>query len=76
VKRFYVGLAATLHDPAIAIVGPTGDVLFAEAAERPLQWKRAYNCPPDDMLRVPELIQEFCGPDAELVGAVSWSTPF
>jgi predicted NodU family carbamoyl transferase len=36
--RYTVGLATTFHDPAIAIVGPDGEVLFAEASERYLQF--------------------------------------
>ena len=28
-SRYYIGLANTVHDPAIAIVGPDGEVLFA-----------------------------------------------
>lgn len=71
-KRYYIGLAATYHDPAIAIVGPDGRVLFAEACERYLQDKRAFNAPADHLVRAPELIRSFCEPDAELVLAVSW----
>jgi carbamoyltransferase len=58
----------------MAIVDPAGVPCFAEAAERYLQCKRAYNCPPDDLIRVPELIREHCPPDAEIVLAISWST--
>jgi carbamoyltransferase len=72
-QRCYVGLAASLHDPAIAILGPDGTPLFAEARERPLQNKRAYHCPPDDLIRAPRLIQDLCGADAEIVLGVSWS---
>jgi carbamoyltransferase len=68
-----VGLSATFHDPSIAIVNPEGEVVFAEAIERPLQDKRALNCPPDGILRVAELVEEYCDPDAELVAAVSFS---
>jgi carbamoyltransferase len=70
--RYYIGLAATYHDPAIAIVGPDGNVLFAEAAERFLQDKRAFNAPPDHMIRAARLVEQFCSTDAELVLAVSW----
>ncbi|AFZ24137.1 hypothetical protein Cylst_1888 [Cylindrospermum stagnale PCC 7417] len=38
---YYIGLANTCHDPAIAIVDSTGNVLFAEALER--QGKRISN---------------------------------
>ncbi len=71
--RYYVGLASTFHDPALAIVSPEGDVLFAEAAERFVQDKRAFNLPPDHFHRVPELIAQYCAPGAELCVASSWS---
>jgi carbamoyltransferase len=73
-KRAYVGLAATLHDPALAIVAEDGRPLFAEATERALQYKRAFNCPPDDHVRAPRLVQQYCGDHAEIIGAVSWSS--
>lgn len=72
-RRYYVGLAASLHDPAIAILSPEGLPLFVEGTERYLQNKRAYNCAPDDLIRTPRLIEQFCEPDAELIVAVSWS---
>ncbi len=72
-RRFYIGLGATIHDSALAIVGPSGEPLFAEATERYIQRKKAYNCPPDDLIRAPELIAEHCGGDAELMVAVTWS---
>lgn len=75
-KRYYFGLAATLHDSALAIVDPSGKPIFAEATERYTQCKRAFNFPPDDMLRIPELIREYCEPNAEIVVATSWSTTF
>jgi len=71
-RRYYVGLAATYHDPAIAIVDDTGRAVFAEACERPLQDKRAFNSPADHLIHAPELIRKYCPPDAELVVAVSW----
>lgn len=72
-RRYYIGLAATFHDPALAIVSPEGEVLFAEATERFMQDKRAFNCPPDHLIRTPELIAEHCEPGAELCVALSWS---
>lgn len=74
--RVYVGLAATLHDPAIALVAADGTPLFAENAERPLQSKRAFNSPPDDLLRTPRLLRDFGIENAEIVAAVSWSDNF
>ncbi len=73
IKRYYVGLAATFHDPAIAIVNSAGEIVFAEAAERYMQDKRAFNCPPDHFMRGPTLIKQYCEPEAELVVALSWS---
>lgn len=73
-KRYYIGLAATIHDPALAIVDAFGEPVFAEATERFIQCKRAYNCTPDDMIRIPQLISEYCEADAELVAAITWST--
>jgi carbamoyltransferase len=75
-KRAYVGLGATLHDPALAIVAADGTPLFAEATERFLQYKRAFNCPPDDLVRAPRLIEAFCGDATHLTVAVSWSSQF
>lgn len=45
--KWYVGLSNTGHDPAISIVDPDGNVVFAEATERFLQVKRAWGVPPD-----------------------------
>lgn len=72
-KRNYIGLACTGHDNAIAIVNSEGKVVFAEATERHHQNKRAINTPPDDMIRIEEIIQEYCDDDAELVIAKTWS---
>ena len=75
-KRYYVGLASSFHDPAFAIVGPDGSVLFAEATERYLQYKQAPDCLPDLRHRSRRLVQEYCDPDAELVCVTSWSRAF
>ncbi len=68
----YLGLACTMHDPAIAIVNSEGSVVFAEAAERPLQTKRAFNCPPDGMNSIAGLLKEYCEGD-EVVIARTWT---
>ncbi len=64
-----------MHDPAIAIVDAEGRAVFAEATERWLQHKRAYNCPADDFICVPRLVREYCPADAEIVAAITWSEP-
>ncbi|MCP4316058.1 MAG: carbamoyltransferase [Hyphomicrobiales bacterium] len=75
-KRTYIGLATTFHDPAIAIVDDAGNVLFAEAVERYLQYKRAPNCESAPVMYLPELLKEYVDPDHEIVVATSWGERF
>ncbi|MGH8549005.1 MAG: carbamoyltransferase family protein [Methylococcales bacterium] len=70
-KRYYIGLCVSTHDPALAIVGPDGEILFAEATERYLQYKRAPNCEPDNE-RLVSLLKRHCDPGAEFIVAVNW----
>lgn len=72
-KRNYIGLACTGHDNSIAILSSEGKLVFAEASERYLQNKRAINSPPDDMIRIESLINDYCEPDALLVVSKTWS---
>ena len=74
--RYYLGLATTFHDPALALVGPDGTVLFAEATERYLQYKRAPNCEPDSAPRMAGLLKAHLPPGAELVVATTWGPDF
>ena len=74
--RFYLGLATTFHDPALALVGPDGTLLFAEAAERFLQYKRAPNCEPDAPARMASLLKDHVPPGSELVVASTWGPQF
>ncbi|MDP3079681.1 MAG: carbamoyltransferase C-terminal domain-containing protein [Brevundimonas sp.] len=46
-SRFHLGLSTSGHDPALALVGEDGFILFAEATERFLQDKRAWGAAPD-----------------------------
>jgi carbamoyltransferase len=71
-KRNYFGLACTFHDPALAIVNHEGEVAFAEAAERYLQFKRGFMCASDTYPRIVDLIEQYCDPDADLVMSRSW----
>ncbi|MEM6463914.1 MAG: carbamoyltransferase C-terminal domain-containing protein [Pseudomonadota bacterium] len=75
-KRTYIGLATTFHDPAIAILDENGGVLFAEAAERFLQYKRAPYCESAPVMYLPELLKEYVNPDHEIVVATTWSERF
>ncbi len=74
--RYTIGLATTFHDPAIAIVAPDGVVLFAEATERYLQYKRAPNCEPDLAPRMASLIARWIPEGAEVAVATSWGEQF
>lgn len=69
----YIGLSCSGHDSAIAILNSHGDVVFAEAAERGLQSKRALDAPPDDFHNVVRQVNEFCDPDSSLVVCTTWS---
>ena len=71
-----IGLACSLHDPALAIVNARGEVAFAESTERYLQDKRAFGAAPDPFFRVPELVERYCDPGADLVLARTWSADF
>ncbi|WP_349431137.1 carbamoyltransferase C-terminal domain-containing protein [Methylomarinum sp. Ch1-1] len=71
-RRYYIGLSVTYHDPAMAIVDEKGRVLFAEAGERYLQHKRALNCEADPLLRVPELLAEHCRFPCQITIAINW----
>lgn len=75
-NRFYVGLSTSFHDGALAIVDPTGAVVFAEATERYLQYKRALNIAPDLHQRTSELLKTYCGGNTEIVIAHTWSESF
>jgi carbamoyltransferase len=73
---FTIGLATTFHDPAIAILDPDGEVLFAEAAERYLQYKRAPNCEPDAPVRMEVLLKRYVPRGAPVRIATSWGSEF
>ena len=72
-EKFYFGLSTTFHDPALALVNSAGEILFAESAERYLQYKRAYGLAADPRETVRRLIREYCDPGAEFVVAKPWS---
>ncbi len=69
---YYVGLATTFHDPALAIIDDQGKILFAEATERHYQDKRAMGLIPDSKEWALSLINKYCDPQARFVVAGSW----
>jgi carbamoyltransferase len=72
-NRFYIGVATSFHDPALAMVNSKGEVVFAESAERCLQHKRAYGLAADVRDIVRRVITEHADPTAEFVIAKPWS---
>ncbi|EIC29646.1 MULTISPECIES: carbamoyltransferase family protein [Methylomicrobium] len=71
-KTYCIGLSVTYHDSALAIVDAAGDVLFAEATERFLQNKRALNAEPDQLFRIPELLETYCPDPGAITVASNW----
>ncbi|MGR9107262.1 MAG: carbamoyltransferase family protein [Gammaproteobacteria bacterium] len=63
-KTYFIGLSVTYHDPAVALVDASRNLVFAEATERCLQLKRALNCEPDTLYGIVEVLKKHCG-DAE-----------
>ena len=73
-KKYYIGIANTCHDPAVAVVNEKGEILFAEALERYFQQKKAWDIPPDHGGRIREVIEKYCEPGGEFVIASPWKT--
>jgi carbamoyltransferase len=71
--RNYIGICCTMHDAAICVVNSSGEVVFAEAAERHLQSKRAFASAADDPLFIERVLKEYCEPEADIVAAKNWS---
>jgi carbamoyltransferase len=73
VTRNYIGLATSAHDTALAVVDSAGKVVFAEATERYLQFKRAIGVAPDVVHHTADVLERVCDPDTEFVVAHSWA---
>jgi carbamoyltransferase len=74
--KYYIGLANTYHDSAIAIVNDSGRVVFAEGTERYLQNKRAFYCPADQYARIGRLLKAHCSDASHYVVSTSWTTGY
>ncbi|MEE9398442.1 MAG: carbamoyltransferase C-terminal domain-containing protein [Methylococcales bacterium] len=72
-KKYYIGLSITYHDSALAIINDQGEVLFAEATERYMQYKRAVNCEPDSLNRISDLLLKYCDSESEFIVAFNWN---
>jgi carbamoyltransferase len=75
-NRYYIGLACTYHDPAVAILDKRGTILFAEATERSIQSKRAWGMPSDGILYTKSLIKKYCPDASEVVLSYSWGSAY
>ena len=71
-STLYLGLGSTYHDPAIALVDGSGRILFAEALERRLQYKRALNLAPDNPYELPKLLLQYGLGRERIVIARNW----
>ncbi len=71
--KYYIGIAATFHDPSITVMDETGTILFAESTERHLQKKRAMGCAADAVVWIDSIIKKYCDADAEFHIATTWS---
>ncbi|MEL7731056.1 carbamoyltransferase C-terminal domain-containing protein [Citromicrobium bathyomarinum] len=72
-SHFYLGLATTGHDPALAIVSDEGEVLFAEATERSAQIKIGWGIPSDLPQLIKPALDAFCPENARFTLATSWA---
>ncbi len=68
----YLGFSCSQHDPAIAVVDASGEVLFAEANERPLKCKRGWHAPPDALGVIEPLLDRFVA-DGSISANLTWS---
>jgi len=71
-KRLYVGLSTSGHDPALAVVDQSGNILFAEATERFLQDKRAWGALPDNLGHLKAALSNHLQENTQVVLAKSW----
>ncbi len=71
-QAIYFGLCTTFHDPAFAAVSEGGEVLFAEAIERPLQYKRGLDVPPDPVNLVLPWLERYGKGHGRWIVALNW----
>jgi len=69
----YIGMSTSPHEASLAIVNNQGDILYAEATERPLQSKRAWGSVPDHINFIDKLTECYCDPDLATVAAMTWT---
>ena len=68
----FLGFACSQHDPAIAVVDGDGHVLFAEANERALKYKRGWHAAPDPIGLIEPILSEYA-PSGPISANLTWS---
>lgn len=68
----YFGFSSSQHDPAIAVMNSNGELIFAEANERSLKNKRAWNSVPDSLGSVDYVLDAYLD-NKNIVAGLSWS---
>lgn len=73
-NTIYIGLNNNFHDPSFCILDNKGEILFAECAERFLQYKRAIGCPADLDFYVDKIISQYITSQVdEVIIGHSWT---
>lgn len=60
-EKIFIGFSSTTHDSSISIIDEDGNLLFAEANERSLKNKRAWNAVPDSIGPLEKIMKECIG---------------
>ncbi len=68
----YLGFSCSQHDPSIAVVNEEGEVVFAEANERALKYKRGWHASPDPFGLIEPILNKFV-PGTKISANLSWS---
>lgn len=71
-EKIFIGFSSTTHDSSISIIDEDGNLLFAEANERSLKNKRAWNAVPDSIGPLEKIMKECIG-KKQVVASLSWS---
>jgi carbamoyltransferase len=71
-NRLYIGIACTIHDPAVAVVNEQGQLIYAQSAERSLQSKRGWFAVPVSKGFIDRVVAPNLTRDSQIVVASSW----
>lgn len=68
----YLGFSCSQHDPSIAVVDEAGEVLFAQANERGLKYKRGWHAAPDPLGLIEPILDQYV-PTGPMSANLTWS---